>query len=120
MAKAVTVFTASALATAVAAAIQDAMRDDDRDKKWIEKYLSAVKGNFMDNMNLINSIPYAKDAYAVFFGGYTPNRPDIAAYQELGYALNRVRKLVKGESKLTPQAVVLDVIQNTSKLIGSL
>lgn len=119
MAKAVTVFTASALATAVAAAIQDAMRDDDRDKKWIEKYLSAVKGNFMDNMNLINSIPYAKDAYAVFFGGYTPNRPDIAAYQELGYALNRVRKLVKGESKLTPQAVVLDVIQNTSKLIGS-
>lgn len=119
MAKAVTVFTASALATAVAAAIQDAMRDDDRDKKWIEKYLSAVKGNFMDNMNPINSIPYAKDAYAVFFGGYTPNRPDIAAYQELGYALNRVRKLVKGESKLTPQAVVLDVIQNTSKLIGS-
>lgn len=119
MAKAVTVFTASALATAVAAAIQDAMRDDDRDKKWIEKYLSAVKGNFMDNMNPINSIPYAKDAYAVFFGGYTPNRPDIAAYQDLGYALNRVRKLVKGESKLTPQAVVLDVIQNTSKLIGS-
>lgn len=118
MAKAITVYTASALATAVAAAIQDAMRDDDRDKNWIEKYLSAVKGNFMDNMNLINSIPYAKDAYAVFYGGYTPNRPDIAAYQELGYALNRVRKLVKGESKLTPQAVILDVIQNTSKLIG--
>lgn len=119
MAKAVTIYTASAFATAVGAAIQDAMRDDDRDKKWIEKYLTAVTGNFADNMNIINNIPYVKDIYGVFFGGYTPNRPDVAAYQDLAYALNRVRKLAKGESKLTPQAVVLDVIQNTSKLIGS-
>lgn len=119
MAKAVTIYTASAFATAVAAAIQDAMRDDDRDKKWIEKYLTAVTGNFADNMNMINNIPYVKDVYGVFLGGYTPNRPDVAAYQDLAYALNRVRKLAKGESKLTPQAVVLDVIQNTSKLIGS-
>ena len=119
MAKAVTIYTASAFATAVGAAIQDAMRDDDRDKKWIEKYLTAVTGNFADNMNIINNIPYVKDVYGVFFGGYTPNRPDVAAYQDLAYALNRVRKLAKGESKLTPQAVVLDVIQNTSKLIGS-
>lgn len=119
MTKAVTVYTATAFATAVAAAIQDAMRDDDRERGWLEKYKSAVWENFKDNMNIINSIPYVKDVYGVFFGGYTPNRPDVAAYQDLAYALNRVRKLAKGESKLTPQAVVLDVIQNTSKLIGS-
>lgn len=119
MAKAVTVYTATAFATAVAAAIQDAMRDDDRERGWLEKYKSAVWENFKDNMNIINSIPIVKDIYGVLFDGYTPNRPDVAAYQDLAYALNRVRKLAKGESKLTPQAVVLDVIQNTSKLIGS-
>lgn len=119
MTKAVTVYTATAFATAVAAAIQDAMRDDDRERGWLEKYKSALWENFKDNMNIINSIPIVKDIYGVFFGGYTPNRPDVAAYQDLAYALNRVRKLAKGESKLTPQAVVLDAIQNTSKLIGS-
>ena len=119
MTKAVTVYTATAFATAVAAAIQDAMRDDDRERGWLEKYKSAVWENFKDNMNIINSIPIVKDIYGVLFDGYTPNRPDVAAYQDLAYALNRVRKLAKGESKLTPQAVVLDVIQNTSKLIGS-
>lgn len=119
MAKAVAVYTAAALVTSMAAAIQDAMRDDDRDKKWIEKYWDNVWGNFKDNMNLINSIPYAKDAYGILIDGYTPNRPDVAAYQDLARALNRVKKLADGESSLTPQAVIIDVIQSGSKLFGS-
>ena len=48
------------------------MRDDDRDKKWMEKYWDNVWGNFKDNMNLINSIPYVKDAYGILIDGYTP------------------------------------------------
>lgn len=119
MAKAVTVYTAAALVTSMAAAIQDAMRDDDRDKKWMEKYWDNVWGNFKDNMNLINSIPYVKDAYGILIDGYTPNRPDVAAYQDLARALNRVKKLADGESSLTPQAVIIDVIQSGSKLFGS-
>lgn len=119
MAKAVTVYTAAALVTSMAAAIQDAMRDDDRDKKWIEKYWDNVWRNFKDNMNPINSIPYVKDAYGVIFDGYTPNRPDIAAYQDLARAINRVRQLADGESNLTPQAVMADVIQSSCKLFGS-
>lgn len=117
--KAVTVYTAAAFVTSAAAAIQDAMRDDDREKKWIEKYWDNLWRNFADNMNLINSIPYVKDAYGIFFDGYTPNRPDIAAYQDLARALNRVKKLIDGESSLTPQAVMIDVIQSSSKVIGS-
>lgn len=119
MAKAVAVYTAAALVTSMAAAIQDAMRDDDRDKKWMEKYWDNVWGNFKDNMNLINSIPYVKDAYGILIDGYTPNRPDVAAYQDLARALNRVKKLADGESSLTPQAVIIDVIQSGSKLFGS-
>ena len=119
MVKAVTVYTAAAFVTSAAAAIQDAMRDDDREKKWIEKYWDNLWENFADNMNLINSIPYVKDAYGIFFDGYTPNRPDVAAYQDLARALNRVKKLVDGESNLTPQAVMIDVIQSSSKVIGS-
>lgn len=119
MVKAVTVYTAAAFVTSAAAAIQDAMRDDDREKKWIEKYWDNLWENFADNMNLINSIPYVKDAYGIFFDGYTPNRPDVAAYQDLARALNRVKKLVDGESSLTPQAVMIDVIQSSSKVIGS-
>ena len=118
MAKAVAVYTAAALVTSMAAAIQDAMRDDDRDKKWMEKYWDNVWGNFKDNMNLINSIPYVKDAYGILIDGYTPNRPDVAAYQDLARALNRVKKLADGESSLTPQAVIIDVIQSGSKLFG--
>lgn len=119
MAKAVAVYTAAALVTSMAAAIQDAMRDDDRYKKWMEKYWDNVWGNFKDNMNLINSIPYVKDAYGILIDGYTPNRPDVAAYQDLARALNRVKKLADGESSLTPQAVIIDVIQSGSKLFGS-
>lgn len=119
LAKAVTVYTAAAFVTSAAAAIQDAMRDDDREKKWIEKYCENLWSNFADNMNLINSIPYVKDAYGIFFDGYTPNRPDIAAYQDLARAINRVKKLTEGESNLTPQAVIIDVIQSSSKLLGS-
>lgn len=119
MVKAVTVYTAAAFVTSAAAAIQDAMRDDDREKKWIEKYWNNLWENFADNMNLINSIPYVKDAYGIFFDGYTPNRPDVAAYQDLARAFNRVKKLIDGESSLTPQAVMIDVIQSSSKVIGS-
>lgn len=119
MAKAVTVYAAAAFVTSAAAAIQDAMRDDDRDKEWIEKYWDNLWGNFADNMNLINNIPYVKDAYGIFFDGYTPNRPDVAAYQDVARAIKRVKKLADGESNLTPQAVMLDVIQSSSKLFGS-
>lgn len=113
-----TVFVANAAATSMAAAVMDAMRNDDRDKKWSEKYWKAVTENLKDNVNLINNIPYLKDAYAVLGGGYTPNRPDVAAYQDIYYSFKRIQKLYEGKSDLTPQAVTFDAARSVSKLFG--
>lgn len=117
-ARAGAVFVVNAFATSVAAAVMDAMRDDGRDKKWSEKYKKAVWENLKDNANLLNNIPYVRDAYAVF-DGYTPNRPDVAAYQDMYYAFNRLEKLAKGEGNLTPQAAILDAVLSSSKFLGS-
>lgn len=118
-ARAGAVFVADALATSVAAAVMDAMRDGDRDKKWLEKYGKAVWENFKDNVNLLNNIPYVRDAYGVMIDGYSPNRPDVAAYQDMYHTMKQLEKLRKGTNDLTPQATIIDAVISCSKFLGS-
>lgn len=117
MVRAAGVFTASNFMTAAAAAVIDAMRDDDKDKKWIEKYQENVRSNFIDGMNPLTYIPYVKDVTSII-QGYTPGRADLSAFQDIKYALDKIEKLYQGDSKLTPQYVILYTAQACSKLTG--
>lgn len=115
--RAAAVFTATSFATAVAASVMDALRDDDRDKTLQEKYKESVWDNFWSNMNLINNVPYLRDAWSTF-QGFAPVRQDVSAYQDLQYAYKKLEKLYEGDSKLTPQYVLAYSLQMSSKLLG--
>ena len=116
-ARAAAVFVATNVATALAAAAVDAARDDDRKKGYKEKYKEAAWDNFKDGMNIINNIPYAKDAVSAF-AGYSQTRADTAAYQDLYYAYKKLGKIYSGDSELTPQYVALYTAEMSSKLLG--
>ncbi|MCB7066089.1 hypothetical protein LI031_19750 [Enterocloster citroniae] len=116
-ARAAAVFVATNVATALAAAVVDAARDDDRDKDYKEKYKEASWNNFVDGMNIINNIPYAKDVVSAF-SGYSATRADTAAYQDLYYAFKKLGKVYSGDSSLTPQYVALYTAEMSSKLLG--
>ena len=115
--RAAAVFTATSFATAVAASVMDALRDDDRDKTLQEKYKERIWDNFWSNMNLINNVPYLRDAWSTF-QGFAPVRQDVSAYQDLQYAYKKLEKLYEGDSKLTPQYVLAYSLQMSSKLLG--
>lgn len=115
--RAAAVFTATSFATAVAASVMDALRDDDRDKTLQEKYKESIWDNFWSNMNLINNVPYLRDAWSTF-QGFAPVRQDVSAYQDLQYAYKKLEKLYEGDSKLTPQYVLAYSLQMSSKLLG--
>lgn len=107
----------NAFFTAAAAAIIDAMRDGDREKEWNEKYKENLKTNLHDNLNLLNGIPWVKDALSIM-GGYTPARTDLSGIQDLYYAWLKVQKYRQGDSKYTPQYVAANAIQAMSKATG--
>lgn len=66
-----------------------ALRDDDEDKDYTEKYISAVAGNLMSDVNILNYIPFVRDAVSVY-QGYDVERSDMAIVSD---AINAIRKL---------------------------
>ena len=107
-------YVASAILTSIAAAVMDATRDDDRDKTWTEKYKASVWENFKDNINMLQNIPYLKDAISIA-KGESIARTDMSAFQDLYYGFRKVEQLKKGESQYTPQYVALYTLQTMSK-----
>ena len=107
-------YVASAILTSIAAAVMDATRDDDRDKTWIEKYKASVWENFKDNINMLQNIPFLKDAISIA-QGESIDRTDMSAFQDLYYGFRKVEQLKKGESQYTPQYVALYTLQTMSK-----
>lgn len=107
-------YVASAILTSIAAAVMDATRDDDRDKTWTEKYKASVWENFKDNINMLQNIPYLKDAISIA-KGESIARTDMSAFQDLYYGFRKVEQLKKDESQYTPQYVALYTLQTMSK-----
>lgn len=54
-----------------------AMRDDDEDETYIEKYISALSGGFIDDTLPINYIPFVRDVWSKL-RGFDVERPDMA------------------------------------------
>lgn len=117
-ARAGAVFLLTGACTALAASVVDAWRDDDRDKDFADKYRESFRSNLLDSYNLINSIPWGKDAMSAMIGGYSPIRADLSGFNDLGYAWKRIQQLQDGSSKYTPQEVVIYTARMVSKTLG--
>ena len=112
MAKAVTVFVQTGIATSLAAALIDAMRSKEDDPYW-KRYLEAVGGNVLDNLNPMNLVPYLRDVYSIFTG-WDVKRTDLQLVEEAYSLCQEIKKTITGESKLDPLNLI-----NKSLKVGS-
>lgn len=112
------VFLLTGACTALAASVVDVWRDDDRDKDFADKYWESFRSNMLDSYNLINNIPWGKDAMSAMIGGYSPIRADLSGFNDLGYAWKRIQQLQDGSSKYTPREVVIYTARMASKTLG--
>lgn len=111
------VYVANAAATSLAAAVVDAMRNDGEDKKFLEKYEEALVENLSDNLDPVGILPVVKDIESIF-SGYSVERTDLSAFQELYYAVSKWQKKFDGESDLTYPALLIDTAKPLSTLTG--
>lgn len=111
------VYVANAAATSLAAAVVDAMRNDEEDKKFLEKYEDALAENLTDNIDPIGILPVIKDIEGIF-SGYSVERTDLSAFQELYYAVSKWKSKMDGESDLTYPALLIDTAKPLSTLTG--
>lgn len=111
------VYVANAAATALAAAVVDAMRNDGEDKKFLEKYEEALVENLSDNLDPVGILPVVKDIESIF-SGYSVERTDLSAFQELYYAVSKWKSKLSGESDLTYPALLIDTAKPISTLTG--
>ena len=81
----------SILFTGVMKSIIYAMRDDDEDETFVEKYMEALTGSILDDVNPANYIPLARDAWSAL-QGYDVERSDMAIVADAADALVSVIK----------------------------
>lgn len=110
-------FTANAFLTGAAAAAIDMFRDDDREKDLGEKFRSHMAANMIDNVNILNSIPYVRDVLSTVQGN-TVKRTDMQGIQDVYYAWKKVYKVLQKDGKYTPQYAFLEALRSTSALTG--
>ena len=103
--------------TALAAAIVDALRDDNEDKELWDKYLEAVAGNVLDNLNPMGMIPILRDIQSQL-NGFSVNRIDMQGFQYFIYANGELQKYVNGESKYTLAGMLNKFVKPISLFSG--
>ncbi len=70
----------------------DALRDDDEDKEFDEKYLDALRVNFVDNVIMVNNIPFVKDIFSMA-QGYDVGRDDLAVFETATQLIQTLLKI---------------------------
>lgn len=95
MARVFTAYTVTNLLSALVESGFDVFRDDEEEvtsEEFIELYLK----NFASNMNILNNIPYAKEAMSMM-QGFSSSRTDTQWMQYLTYTITGFGKLLEGE-----------------------
>lgn len=110
-------FVATATATAAVSALVDAFRDDDKDKAWLEKYLTALGENTLDNLNPLNMLPYLRDMSSLL-AGYSLTRQEMAGFADISYSVRKWLSYFNGNSKYSAAYLVKDSVASLSKLTG--
>ncbi len=75
-------FCVTSLASTIAASIMDAWRDDDEYEDFYEKFLEAFGENLLDDLNVLNKLPIAKDIMSML-AGFDSTRMDLESIQNL-------------------------------------
>ena len=81
----------SIIFTNVLKSIIYAMRDDDEDETYIEKYIDAIVGGVMNDIDAANYIPLLRDV-ASLAKGYDVERSDMSIFADLFDAIEKVYK----------------------------
>lgn len=115
--RAVAVYAVTGTLTAVVAAVWDTARDDDDEKRLWEKYIENLLTNLADNLNPLNMIPVARDIFSIF-SGYSSNRMDLQAVQQLKYSITELGNYIAGESKYNFAGLMQKWLRPISMLTG--
>lgn len=118
---------------ALAQSIVDGIRDDDKDEKYLERVLGAftgydkdsdsnvrnvlLGGNIASNINPLSRLPYAKDALSIM-QGYTVDRMDAGAFEDLYNAAEAFINASEGKGKKTVAYTAKQLISATAKVFG--
>lgn len=119
MARVTATWLVTALGTAAAASIIDSWRvkDDDKDKEWLERYAQALRDNFIDNVNLLGSLPLVKDIMSIA-EGYDIERTDMAAFADMMDSMGLLAKTMQGKGNATPYDLIRALSEPVSALTG--
>ena len=137
LARTLGVYVINAAATALAASVVDALRDDDEDKNFKEKYRVALfgdlwqdeelswpekiavawSGNLGSNLDPVGILPIVKDIESIFMG-YSIERTDMSAFQELYYTIQKWQKKIEGESDRTIPELLVETAKPLSTITG--
>lgn len=93
-------------------AIVFAARDDDDDKTYAEKYLASVSSSLIDNLNVLNMLPYIRDIMSIV-EGYSVERSDMSIVEDL---IKGVKVL--GNDKKTPWEKFYSFVGSVCNLFG--
>ncbi len=116
--RAVTALAASQFVNAIAQALWDAVRDDDdRDKKYWERVLGQIPGNFVDNVNPVGMVPYVKDILSML-QGYDVKRMDMEAITSFISACQNMGKAINGEGRYTLAGAGANLLAETARIFG--
>lgn len=128
-------FLTSSLLNASLASLVDALRDDDKDETYLEKWNQAmtgldgseagwgdilsnlISGNIADNLNILNMIPYAKDALSIM-QGWDVERMDMAVFADFWQTAKKFMDTLEGGSKNSLLKASGDLVLQMSRMIG--
>lgn len=88
-ARAVGAFILTTTLTAVLKSLVTAGRDKDEDESYIEKYVTAVTTNFMQDINPLRLIPVVRDCMTIFVDGFSVERADMSLASDLKDAFDK-------------------------------
>lgn len=112
-------YLATALATSAAAAMVDAIRvkDDERDKKLGERYQTALMENFLDNVNILQSMPVIKDVLSML-EGFDVERSDMTALSDFIDGVKWITTTITKDGKVTFNQIMNHVAGPISSMTG--
>lgn len=82
-------FVSSVLINSILKSLATAPRDDDEDETITEKYLGNLVGNFLDELNPLNMIPYIRDIWSLL-QGYDVERADVSVFADCADAIKNI------------------------------
>jgi hypothetical protein len=107
----ITVWAISQVVNSAVASLISALRYHDKDKDLKEKYIERVIPDFLDSMQIWNSIPIVRDILSAVFGGETDESSNYELLSTIPKLANELIKASKGESKKGPWGILYQASQ---------